>query len=144
MQPGGIRRQYAATMGHRTVETHPEEECFLATPPGHPVHNPIEVVMLVAAKTRGVKSEAQCKAWKMKQVRETVSMQLSVPIESIMHGPALTEIATARLDRLAAKDGASPCDPEQLTIRLDEKVSYPNHSGVVGFVVSRDYWRQVK
>jgi hypothetical protein len=80
----------------------------------------------------------------MKQIRETISMQLSLSIESIMHGPALAEIATSRLDRLAAKDGALPCDPEQLTIRLDETVSYPNYSGTIGFVVSRDYWRLVK
>lgn len=80
----------------------------------------------------------------MKPVRETLSMQLSLSIESITHGPALADIAASRLDRLAAKDGSSPCDPEQLTIRLDETVSYPNSNGAVGFVVSRDYWKLIQ
>lgn len=80
----------------------------------------------------------------MEAARKTLSMQLSLSIESIMSGPALAEIAANRLDRLAAEDGYSPCDPEQLTVRLDESLSYPNFSGAVGFVVSRDYWKPVK
>lgn len=80
----------------------------------------------------------------MEPSRKTLSMQLSLSIESIKNGPALAEIAANRLDRLAAEDGSSPCDPEQLTIRLDESLSYPNFSGAVGFVVSRDYWKLVK
>jgi hypothetical protein len=80
----------------------------------------------------------------MKPAKETLSMQLSLSIESILHGPALAEIAANRLDRLAAKDGSFPCDPEQLTIRLDETVSYPNFNEAVSFVVSRDYWKPVK
>jgi len=80
----------------------------------------------------------------MKLIKETLSMQLSLSIESIMKGPPLAEVAANRLDRLAAEDGSTSCDPDQVTIRLDESVSYPNFSGAVGFVVSRDYWKPVK